>query len=210
MPLMVHACSFKLQMVLCGAMKGRAAQCSACNAIAWNGMHRNLRIMLLAQVYTLPGLELLVCQELQDGLTFPWAWKPEQAQVIRAAAVAQDGQLAMVITFHIPSWSSLQLVYNVTCCNVQHDMMSPSSLAFYKGCRTRHGAIKLPGRCEKRECSISKLADVECKCDAVSRAQLTQKPFTALWSMCIFTMIFALRLECFMGYRPSSPQRINT
>ena len=52
--------------------------------------------MAWLQVFALPGLELLVCQELQDGLTFPWAWKPEQAQLIRAAAVAQDGQLAMV------------------------------------------------------------------------------------------------------------------
>ena len=48
------------------------------------------------QVFSLPNLELLVCQELQDGLTFPWAWKPEQAALIRAAALAQDGQLAMV------------------------------------------------------------------------------------------------------------------
>lgn len=48
------------------------------------------------QVFALPGLELLLCQELQDGLTFPWEWKPEQAQLTRAAAVAQDGQLAMV------------------------------------------------------------------------------------------------------------------
>ena len=114
-----------------------------CIAMAW--IPRN---MLVSQVYTLPGLELLVCQELQDGLTFPWAWKPEQAQVIRAAAVAQDGQLAMVITFDIPSWSSLQLVYNVTCCHAQHDVMSPFSHAFCKGCRTRHGQQSLFRRCK--------------------------------------------------------------
>ena len=112
--------------------------------MAWIATQYNPRIMLPAQVYTLPGLELLVCQELQDGLTFPWAWKPEQAQVIRAAAVAQDGQLAMVITFDTPSWSSLLLGYNVTWCNVQHDVILPSSLAFYKDCRTRHGATKPP------------------------------------------------------------------
>ena len=58
-----------------------------------------------AQVFALPGLELLLCQELQDGLTFPWAWKPEQAQLLRAAAVAQDGQLAMVNAL----WSCLKI-----------------------------------------------------------------------------------------------------
>ena len=47
-------------------------------------------------MFALPGLELLVCQELQKGLTFPWAWTYEQAQLIRAAAIARDGQLAMV------------------------------------------------------------------------------------------------------------------
>ena len=53
------------------------------------------------QVFALPGLELLLCQELQDGLTFPWTWKPEQAQLTRAAAVAQDGQMAMVTTSYL-------------------------------------------------------------------------------------------------------------
>ena len=53
-----------------------------------------------AQVYSLPGLELLLCQELQDGLTFPWAWTSEQAQPIRASAIAPDGQLAMVRPVH--------------------------------------------------------------------------------------------------------------
>ncbi len=52
------------------------------------------------QVHSLPGLELLLCQELHDGLTFPWAWTSEQAQLIRASAVAPDGQLAMVCAVH--------------------------------------------------------------------------------------------------------------
>ena len=73
------------------------------------------------QVYSLPGLELLLCQELQDGLTFPWAWTSEQAQLIRASAVAPDGQLAMVRTVHA-SKGTLYFALPASEKDVQADM----------------------------------------------------------------------------------------
>ena len=75
------------------------------------------------QVYSLPGLELLLCQELHDGLTFPWAWTSEQAQLIRASAVAPDGQLAMVRIIH-----------------ARNDTPSLGSACLYKGQTGKHSS----------------------------------------------------------------------
>ena len=69
------------------------------------------------QVFSLPNLELLVCQELQDGLTFPWEWKPEQAALIRAAAFAQDGQLAMV-SLHGPRLAGVNISLQICLCRL--------------------------------------------------------------------------------------------
>jgi hypothetical protein len=45
-------------------------------------------------VFSLPGLEPLLAQRLEEALGFPWAWAPDQAAC--ACAVGPDGQLALV------------------------------------------------------------------------------------------------------------------
>jgi hypothetical protein len=49
------------------------------------------------QVFSLPGLELLLAQRMEACLGFPWAWAPDQApQLPGVCAAAPDGQLAVV------------------------------------------------------------------------------------------------------------------
>lgn len=54
------------------------------------------------QVYTLPGLELVLAQRLEEALTFPWAWTLEPAQLARLCATDPTGQLALVILASSP------------------------------------------------------------------------------------------------------------
>jgi hypothetical protein len=49
-----------------------------------------------AQVFSLPGLELVFAQRLEEALTFPWAWNADAMQLSRLCAVDPDGQLALV------------------------------------------------------------------------------------------------------------------
>lgn len=53
-----------------------------------------------SQVLTLPGLELILEQRMEEGLTFPWAWGSEALN--RLCAVDHQGQLAMVSILSAP------------------------------------------------------------------------------------------------------------
>jgi len=66
------------------------------------------------QVYTLPGLELVLAQRLEEALTFPWAWPLEPAQLSRLCTTDPTGQLALVIFAQspIPLPSLLTRVHN--------------------------------------------------------------------------------------------------
>ena len=49
-------------------------------------------------MYTLPSLELTLAQKLEEGLTFPWSWSIDAAQLSRLCAIDPQGQLALVST----------------------------------------------------------------------------------------------------------------
>ena len=54
-------------------------------------------VSVMPQVYSLPGLELLLAQRMEACLGFPWPWAPDQAhQLPVVCAAAADGQLAIV------------------------------------------------------------------------------------------------------------------
>ena len=54
-------------------------------------------LMVLLQVFSLPGLELLLAQRMEACLGFPWGWAADQAPRLPAVcAAAADGQLAIV------------------------------------------------------------------------------------------------------------------
>ncbi|BDA45161.1 hypothetical protein COCOBI_06-6410 [Coccomyxa sp. Obi] len=50
----------------------------------------------ILKVYTLPSLELILAQRLEEGLTFPWAWNIDTAHLSRLCAVDPQGELALV------------------------------------------------------------------------------------------------------------------
>ncbi|KAK9908560.1 hypothetical protein WJX75_009693 [Coccomyxa subellipsoidea] len=50
----------------------------------------------ILKVFSLPGLELVLAQRLEEALTFPWAWNADAMQLSRLCAVDPDGQVALV------------------------------------------------------------------------------------------------------------------
>ena len=56
----------------------------------------NMQSVCTAQVFSLPGLELVLAQRLEEALTFPWAWNADAMQLSRLCAVDPDGQVALV------------------------------------------------------------------------------------------------------------------
>jgi hypothetical protein len=70
------------------------------------------------QVFSLPNLELLLSQNLAEGLTFPWSWDTTMTRLSSLCAVASDGQLSLVCGSEkspcvvIPTVSQQEMLHN--------------------------------------------------------------------------------------------------